>query len=84
MNPFSSDVALLIKRISYVAFTIGTLAMIALQYSRWLGKKGVVFSGLTEFIDSGAAFLFFSGIIFIISLIFKKGIEIQTENELTV
>jgi len=84
MNPFSSDVALLIKKISYVAFTIGTVAMIAIQYSRWLSQKGVVFTGLTEFIDSGAAFLFFSGIIFIISLVFKKGIEIQTENELTV
>jgi len=84
MNPFSSDVALLIKKISYVAFIIGALAIIAIQYSRWLSKKGVVFTGLPEFIDSGAAFLFFSGIIFIISLVFKKGIEIQTENELTV
>ncbi len=84
MNPFSPDVAFLIKKISYVAFAIGTLAMIAIQYSRWLSKNGVVFTGLMEFIDSGAAFLFFSGIIFIISLVFKKGIEIQTENELTV
>jgi len=84
MNPFSEDVALLIKKISYVAFAIGTLAMITMQYSRWLSKNGVEYSGLMEFIDSGAAFLFFSGIIFIISLVFKKGIEIQTENELTV
>jgi len=84
MNPFSPDVAFLIKKISYVAFAIGTLSMIAIQYSRWLSKNGVVFTGLMEFIDSGAAFLFFSGIIFIISLVFKKGIEIQTENELTV
>ena len=84
MNPFSPDVAFLIKKISYVAFAIGTLSMIAIQYSRWLSKNGVLFTGLMEFIDSGAAFLFFSGIIFIISLVFKKGIEIQTENELTV
>jgi hypothetical protein len=84
LNPFSADVALLIKKISYVAFAIGTLTMISIQYSRWLSKNGVVFTGSMEFIDSGAAFLFFSGIIFIISLVFKKGIEIQTENELTV
>ena len=84
MNPFSTDVALLIKKISYVALSIGALAIMATQYSRWLSKKGVGLNRLTEFIDSGPAFLFFAGIIFIISLVFKKGIEIQTENELTV
>jgi len=84
MNPFSTDVALLIKRISYVALATGALAMMATQYGQWLSKKGVELNGLTEFVDSGAAFLFFAGIIFIISLVFKKGIEIQTENELTV
>jgi len=84
MNPFSISVALLIKRISYVALAIGALAVMLTQYSRWLSKKAIELNQLAEFVDSGGAFLFFAGIIFIISLVFKKGIEIQTENELTV
>jgi|SRR6185436_9356515 len=83
-KPFSSNVALLISRISYVALTIGILAVGMNGYSKWLVKKGVVLHTLPEYISGGAEFLFFAGIVFIISLVFKKGIEIQSENELTV
>ncbi len=36
-------------------------------------------------LDCGSSeFLFMAGIIFIIALIFKRGVEIQSENELTI
>jgi hypothetical protein len=84
MNPFSADVALLIKKISYVALIIGALAIVVTEYSRWITEKGMVLITVTDFAGSGDSFLFFAGIIFIIALVFNKGIEIQTENELTV
>ncbi|WP_106790988.1 DUF2975 domain-containing protein [Aquimarina sp. Aq78] len=79
-KPFTPVVASLISNISYVSLWIGLLAYFASRYSKWLVKKGVVFE-----LDFGSSeFLFMAGIIFIIALIFKRGIEIQSENELTV
>jgi hypothetical protein len=83
IQPFSNQVATLIRRISYVALSIGIVAVIATEYSKWLVKQGISINALPEYV-SGAEFLFFAGIIFIIALVFKKGIEIQTENELTI
>ena len=83
-QPFSTNMALLIRTISYVALTIGLLAVTASSYMDSLIKKGLSLSTLPEFVSGGADHLFFSGIIFIIYLVFKKGIEIQSENELTV
>lgn len=79
--PFNDNVAALISKISYYALSIGVVALIAAQYSEGLIKRGVEISR----IDWGAQeFLFFAGIIYILALVFKKGVEIQGENELTI
>jgi hypothetical protein len=49
-------------------------------YTEWLSKR---FPELTEKISLGD-FLFLAGVVFVLAQIFKKGIEIQLENELTV
>lgn len=79
-QPFSRKVSLLISQISHVALAAGVLAMLAGSYTRWLMKKGVTIPLSWE----SNEFLFLAGIIFIIAQVFKKGIEIQSENELTV
>ncbi|MBG6132016.1 ABC-type multidrug transport system fused ATPase/permease subunit [Aquimarina sp. EL_43] len=79
-KPFTPAVAHLISSISYVSLWIGLLAYFATRYSKRLLKKGVVF----EYDFGSSEFLFMAGIIFIIALIFKRGIEIQSENELTI
>ena len=84
VHPFSINVTSLITRISYVALGIGLVALIGTAYGEWLIKKGVTLPPLHEYLGGAADFLFFGGIIFIISLVFKRGIEIQSENELTV
>ena len=84
IKPFSKYISSLISRISHVAIWIGALALIAGGYSQWLENKGAMMPDLKDYAGSAAEFLFFGGIIFIISLVFKRGIEIQTENELTV
>ena len=84
VKPFSKYVSSLISKISYVAIGIGALALIASRYSQWLINRGILMPDLKDYAGSAAEFLFFGAIIFIISLFFKRGIEIQTENELTV
>ena len=84
VHPFSINVTSLISRISYVALGIGVLALIGTAHSEWLIKKGVMLPPLYDYLGGAADYLFFGGIIFIISLVFKRGIEIQSENELTI
>ena len=80
-HPFNENVAALISKISHFALSIGVVALIADQYSERLIKRG---TEMTH-IDWGAQeFLFFAGIIYILALVFKRGIEIQNENELTI
>lgn len=79
-QPFSIAVAQAIEKISYVGFCAGLMALAADAYSQWLGDKGlkVVYSWGAE------EFLLLAGVIFIVAQVFKRGIEIQAENELTV
>ncbi len=82
--PFSEAIIQLITQISYSAFAIGILSLLANSYSENIFKKDIPLSNIYDFIGSGAEYLFFGGIIFIIAQVFKRGIEIQTENDLTI
>ena len=78
--PFSVQVNSLVLKISHVALATGLVSLIANGYTKYLIGKGIElhFSwGTTEFI-------FLSGIIYIIAQILKRGVEIQSENELTI
>lgn len=79
-NPFTETVAQLINRISYMGFSIGIISGISSRYCDRLIQKG------TEIpLDwHSKEFIFFAGIIFIISKVFQKGIELQRESELTI
>lgn len=79
-KPFSNDLTELFLKISYVSLGTGILAIIANGYSKWVIKKGISVP-----IDwSGNEILFFSGVIYLLALVFKKGSELQMENDLTV
>lgn len=79
-KPFSEAINKIITSISWLAFFAGLCAVIGQSQSEWLMKKGISIP-----IDwvYGETF-FFAGVIYIISLVFAKGIELQSENELTV
>lgn len=80
-NPFQKVITKLISDISYVALGTGMLAIMAEGYGKWLVKRGVA---LPQLDWSGGEFLFLAGVIFIIALVFQKGVELQTETELTI
>lgn len=83
-KPFSTFVASQITYISYYTLSIGLLSYIARQITKNLMHYGFVPDNLTQFWVDSEAFLLMSAVIYIISVIFKKGVEIQNENDLTV
>jgi len=84
VKPFSDEVAGLISKISYYSFAIGLIGAIAHQFTKRLIQKGYEAGAAERFWEDNFAYLMMAAIVFVISLIFKKGIELQKEQELTV
>jgi hypothetical protein len=84
-QPFSKEVQRFIFKISYVTLGIGLFSYWGAKYAEWLVKQGVKMPDI-EYLRLGGAdvWLFMSVTLFVIAQIFKRGIEIQTENELTI
>tara|TARA_R110002020_G_scaffold261331_1_gene475666 strand:- start:2001 stop:2543 length:543 start_codon:yes stop_codon:yes gene_type:complete len=85
-NPFKIEIASLIARISYIAFAVWILSVVSNFYMGWLIKNGIGISdvGLQKYMGGSSEFFFLGLIVFAISQIFKRGIELQSENELTI
>lgn len=83
-KPFSTFVATQIKLISYYTISIGLLSSIASQLARYLMHHDFVTDNLNRFWTDGQAFILMGTVIYIIATIFKKGVDIQDENDLTV
>jgi len=84
-QPFSHEVRRFILNMSWLAFGIGLFTQRGVKYTEWLVNKGVNMPD-TQHLHLGGAdvWLFMGVILFVIAQIFKRGIEIQSENELTV
>lgn len=83
-KPFNTFVAKQILHISYYTLSIGILSHIARQIVKSLMYQGFVPDNLNQFWVDSEAFILMGGVIYIIAIIFKKGIDIQNENDLTV
>lgn len=84
-QPFSKDAERFIFRISYLSLFTGTLCLFAAGYAEWFIKQGVKMPDIQYMsIGGGDVWLFMGVVLFVIGQVFKKGIEIQSENELTV
>ena len=83
-NPFSSFVSEQITKISYCTFSIGILSYIARQTAKNIQHHGYVIDNLNQFWADSQAFILMAAVIYVIATIFKKGVEIQNENDLTV
>ena len=84
VKPFNVEIANLIEKISYKAFIIAIVSVIAHQYSKRIIQSGYELDVVAQYWNEIGAFLMMAAIIFVISQIFKKGIELQNENDLTV
>lgn len=84
VHPFSEEVGVLISKVSYTALAVGLIGIGTHRYSKWLVSRGVEMPSLGEYIGGSDEFLFLAAIVFVISQVFKRGIEMQSEQELTV
>ena len=75
---------MLIEKISYEAVSIAIVSVIAHQFTKQLIHRGYEVSQVEKYWNDTAAFLMMAAILFVISQVFKKGIELQNENDLTV
>ena len=83
-KPFSSYVANQITTISYFTLSIGLISYIARQTANNLQHHGFEIGILNQFWADSQAFIIMAAVIYIIASIFRKGVEIQNENDLTV
>lgn len=79
-NPFTMEVALLLEKTSFILLSIWAVALMYNAQVDWFAKREIVY--LEQWSTEG--FFLMAGLVFIISQLFKRGVEIQTENELTV
>lgn len=79
-NPFTMEVAKRLEKISYVAFGTWLVSMLSNAHTSWLMR-------ITEELHGNwisGEFIFAVGLVFVISQVFQRGVEIQSENDLTV
>lgn len=84
LKPFSSFAAKKISSIAYYTFSIGIISHIARETTKNLIHHEYEIDKLNKFWVDSQAFILMAAIIYIIATIFKKGIELQNENELTI
>jgi hypothetical protein len=83
-KPFQAVFGKYIHRISYGAFAIGLVGNTAIKYAKSLGEAWVSRVFIMEQWADNQAYLLMGAIIYIIGAIFKKGVDLQQENDLTV
>lgn len=83
--PFNKELQRFILSISYLSIGIGVFSHWGIGYAEWLAEQGVAMpdSGNLH-LDGGDVWLFMAVILFVIAQIFKRGMEIQAENDLTI
>jgi hypothetical protein len=83
-RPFSSFVSKQITTISYITFSIGLISIVARETANNLSHKGFDINSLNEFWVDSQAFILMAAVIYAIAIIFKRGIELQNENDSTI
>ena len=83
-KPFNADVSRKISQISYYTLIIGLTSYVARMSARSLQDYGGGIEQLDPFWVDSEAFILTAAIVYVIAAIFKKGIELQNENDLTV
>jgi len=83
-KPFNMVAVAQITRISYYTLSIGLMSYFARETTRYLQQHGFEVDKLNQFWGDGQAFIIMAAVIYVIASIFRKGVEIQNENDLTV
>lgn len=79
-NPFSDNIVNLLYKIRILAAFGALFSLIARSYSEYFAKSNFTI----PIVWTVNEFLFFAGVIFILEKVFRKGFDLQSENDLTV
>ncbi|MCG6190451.1 DUF2975 domain-containing protein [Maribellus maritimus] len=82
-SPFTMEITRRLEKISYFLLYIWILGYVGSTFSFWLTNQNEIAKSLHEGLSS-KEFLFMAGLLFIVSQIFKRGVKLQSENDLTV
>lgn len=84
-QPFSQKVCRQIFNLAYITIGIGLFAYMGTKYTDWQSSLGVLMP-ITEKLGFGCSnvWLFMGITLLVIAQIFKRGVEIQEENNLTI
>lgn len=84
-QPFNKHVGRFIFALSYLSLLIGLFSYWGVKYRKLFSEQHVSMPDIEQLGFGGAdVWLFVSVVFFVIAHIFRKGIEIQTENDLTI
>ncbi len=84
-NPFTDKARKFIQFGAYTSFAIGLFALWGKGLIESLYKSGIVIVNKENMGFAGAdVWIFMAIILFVIAFVFKRGIELQSENELTI
>jgi hypothetical protein len=83
-NPFDQIIGQYIKKMSLLSLVVGVWSKLMVGVTKKLEASGIQLPGIDAHIGLGDAFLFFAAILFFISVLFARGIELQDENTLTI
>lgn len=84
VHPFSREVSKLITSISYAAFQIGVAIILASGVFKGMVKRGYELDRVPQIVGNGFEFLLMAALLIAIGMVFKRGVEMQEESELTV
>lgn len=82
-RPFTITITNLIHRISYITAIAAFFNIITKNIILKLSTKGYNLDQVTGFMEDSSTYIIMSVILIVISMIFRKGLELQTENDLT-
>ncbi len=84
VHPFSQEISKLISAISFTAFQVGVGIIFATAWFRWMEKREYDLDQIYSLMGGGSEYLLMAAILVAISQVFKRGVELQAESELTV
>jgi hypothetical protein len=84
-RPFSSGATSVVFNISYLCLGAGIFSIWGSKHIEWLQGQGIVMPNADILhISGGDVWLFMAIVLFVIGQVFRKGAELQTENDFTV
>lgn len=84
-QPFTTQLARFLSRIAYLSLLIGLGCCVGSAYAAQLAAEGINLPDIRQLrLDAEDVWLFMGITLLVIAQIFKRGVAIQSENELTV